>query len=245
MCFSEGASLGMGILGGFSSIVIYKYINFKAAFCIFYFALMQIIHYIGYQVIDDCNNKTNQLMSILNYYHICFQAPVWLIGWLGVFEKFKIVKPLHYKFMPILISMALITSILMVLRRFDFPINVPTDDKTIIEKSKVNDDINGALQGKLCSSTGKYHIKFRLPLRNEPSYYSPTVFAHFLFFFLPLLLFNNTTRIIAIFTWLSGILIPTLYLQIETSESSTVWCFLSIIQLIIMYGYLIFKTKLN
>tara|TARA_B100001093_G_C26834853_1_gene1017884 strand:- start:1810 stop:2547 length:738 start_codon:yes stop_codon:yes gene_type:complete len=243
MCFSEGASLGMAILGGLSSIAIYKYINFKAAFCIFYFTLMQIIHYIGYQVIDECNDKTNQLMSILNYYHICFQAPVWLIGWLGVFEKFKIIKPLYLKFMPILISMALITSILMGLRRFDWPGNIPNEHKTILEKSKVNDDINEALQGKLCSTTGKHHIKFRLPLRSEPSYYTPNLFGHFLFFFVPLLLFNNTTRIIAILTWLFGLLIPTVYLQIETSESSTVWCFLSIIQLTIMYGYLIFKSK--
>ena len=106
MCFSQNASLGMAILGAISTIPIYKYINFKAAFCIFYFTLMQIIHYIGYTVIDDCNNKTNQLMSILNFYHICFQGPI-IVG-----RCLKInVKTITFKIYANMISMALITSI--------------------------------------------------------------------------------------------------------------------------------------
>ncbi len=243
MCFSEKASLSMAILGGLSSIITFKYINIKAAACVFYFTLMQIIHYIGYLFIDDCNNKTNQLMSILNYYHICFQAPVWLIGWLGVFERYSIVKPLYLKFMPLLIGMALISSILMALRRFDFPVFVNNEKKNILKNSFVNDDIHGALQGKLCSRSGKKHIQFRLPLRTEPTYYTPNLFVHFMFFFIPLLFFNNTTRILSLFTWLSGVLIPTLYYKLETSEVATVWCFLSIVQLVIMYGYLILSSK--
>ena len=38
--------------------------------------------------------------------------------------------------------------------------------------------INGALQGKLCSKSGIKHIKFRLPLRSEPQYYTPNLFGH-------------------------------------------------------------------
>tara|TARA_Y100000389_G_scaffold118121_1_gene115266 strand:- start:138 stop:875 length:738 start_codon:yes stop_codon:yes gene_type:complete len=243
MCFSEKASLSMAIFGGLSSIITYKYINIKAAACIFYFTLMQIIHYIAYLVIDDCNNKTNQLMSILNYHHICFQAPIWLIGWLGIFEKYKVIKPLHLKFMPILIGMALITSILMALRRLNFPIIITNENKEITRKSKLNEDMNGALQGKLCSRSGKKHVQFRLPLRTEPEYYSPNLYGHFIFFFIPLLFFNNTTRLLSIFTWTFGLFIPSFYYNLESSEVATVWCFLSIVQLIIMYGYLIFNSK--
>jgi len=242
MCFSEKASLSMAILGGLSSIITFKYINIKAAMCVFYFTLMQIIHYIAYLVIDDCNNKTNQLMSILNYYHICFQAPVWLMGWVGIFEKYNIVKPIYLKFMPILIGMALITSFLMALRRFNFPL-VVRENKEITRKSQLNEDINGALQGKLCSRSGKKHVQFRLPLRTEPEYYSPNLYGHFVFFFIPLLFFNNKTRLFSLFTWLSGVMIPAYYFWIESTEVATVWCFLSIIQLIIMYGYLIFSSK--
>ena len=245
MCFSEKASLSMAIFGGLSSIVTYKYINIKAAMCIFYFTLMQIIHYIAYLVIDDCNNKTNQLMSILNYYHICFQAPVWLMGWLGIFEKYSIIKPLYLKFMPILIGMALITSILMAMRRFNFnPLNVRTNEnKEITRKHMVNDDMNGPLQGKLCSRSGKEHVQFRLPLRTEPTYYTPNIHGHFFFFFIPFLFFNNTTRLISLFTWVFGLLIPALYYNLESTEVATVWCFISIVQILIMYGYLIFSSK--
>ena len=248
MCFSQNASLGMAILGAISTIPIYKYINYKAAFCAFYFTLMQVIHYYGYTVIDDCNNETNKLMSILNFYHIAFQAPVFLFGWLGVFEKFNVVSPLHLKFMPIIIIMALITSVLIALRRFEwryFTIGEKNKNSStkIIEKSKLNDKTDGTLQGKLCSRSGKHHITFRLPLRNQPEYYTPNLYGHFLFFFIPLLLFNNTTRIISLFTFVFGIVIPTLYLQLESSEVATVWCFLSIIQIIIMYGYFILNKS--
>ena len=213
--------------------------------CIFYFTLMQIIHYIAYLVIDDCNNKTNQLMSILNYYHICFQGPAWLIGWLGIFEKYSIIKPLYLKFMPLLIGMALITSILMALRRLNFiPLGAQTNEnKEITRKHMVNEDINGSLQGKLCSRSGKEHIQFRVPLRTEPSYYTPNLYGHFFFFFIPFLFFNNTTRLLSLFTWVFGILIPTLYYNLESSEVATVWCFISIVQILMMYGYLIFSSK--
>jgi len=59
MCFTKNVSLFMALLGGVSSIVTLKYINIKAAFMIFFFTLMQIIHYFGYTVIDKCDNKLN------------------------------------------------------------------------------------------------------------------------------------------------------------------------------------------
>ena len=89
MCFSKNMSLFMAILGGVSIIVSYKYVNIKAASMIFYFALMQIIHYYGYTVIDKCDNKLNQTLSRLNYLHISFQGPIYLLGFGDYLKNLK------------------------------------------------------------------------------------------------------------------------------------------------------------
>lgn len=243
MCFSKKASFIMAICGAISTKIVYNNMNLNAAFCVFYFTLMQIIHYVGYTVIDDCKNKTNQNMSILNYYHICFQAPVWLLGWYGVFKQYNMITPTQLKFMPMLIGLSLVVSFFMTLQRFKWPI-LPGQKQT--PGSKVNDKKEGALKGKLCSYSGKHHIKFRLPLRTEPEYYSPGVSGHFIFFFLPLLFFNNTTRFIGLFTWVTGLLIPTIYYKLNSTEAATVWCYLSITQLAVMYFYIMNNyTKSN
>lgn len=229
----------MAVCGAISSVIIYKNMNSYSAFCVFYFTLMQIIHYFGYTVINNCKNKINQNMSILNYYHICFQAPVWLLGWYGVFKKYKIISNSQLEFMPMLIGMSLVVSFFMVLQRYDWPIGPKT------KNSSVNSEKEGALKGKLCSYSGKKHIKFRLPLRTEPKYYSPGVSGHFIFFFIPLLFFNNTTRFIALFTWVTGLVLPTLYYKLNETEAATVWCYLSITQLLVMYFYIMYKYSSN
>ena len=238
MCFSEKASLSMGIFGGLSSIVIYKYINIKAAMCIFYFTLMQIIHYLGYTVIDKCDNKLNQTLSDLNYIHICFQPPIYLLGLWGLFEKYKVITPIQLKSFYILIPMAIVTSILSFLQMYEFknPI-LNVTDKLITKTSSECD-----LCGEKCSFSGKQHIKFTLPLRKGPEYFTPGTYSHFLFFFIPLLFFNNTTRIISLFMFLSAF-IPHVIYKLEGAETATTWCGISVVQIILIYYFIYFYKK--
>ncbi len=238
MCFSKNISLFMTLLGGVSSIVTLKYINYKAAIMIFYFTLMQIIHYLGYTVIDKCDNKLNQTLSDLNYIHICFQPPIYLLGLWGLFEKYKVITPIQLKSFYILIPMAIVTSILSFLQMYEFknPI-LNVTDKLITKTSSECD-----LCGEKCSFSGKQHIKFTLPLRKGPEYFTPGTYSHFLFFFIPLLFFNNTTRIISLFMFLSAF-IPHVIYKLEGAETATTWCGISVVQIILIYYFIYFYKK--
>jgi hypothetical protein len=83
MCFSENISLLLGIFGFLSSFYFYK--NIYASIGIGYFALMEIIQYFQYKVINKCNNKYKFLTN-LGYIHICFQ-PLFFNLWLFAFTK--------------------------------------------------------------------------------------------------------------------------------------------------------------
>ena len=80
MCFSENISLAIGITGILSSFYFYKK-NIYASIGIGYFALMEILQFFQYKVIDQCSNKYNKFLTNLGYIHICFQpvfANIWL-----------------------------------------------------------------------------------------------------------------------------------------------------------------------
>ena len=59
MCFSENISLTIGVTGVLSSLFFYQK-NIYAAIGIGYFALMEILQYFQYKVIDKCKNKYNK-----------------------------------------------------------------------------------------------------------------------------------------------------------------------------------------
>ena len=64
MCFTENISLTIGIAGILASIYFYNK-NIYASIGIGYFALMEIIQYFQYKVINQCNNKYNKLLTML------------------------------------------------------------------------------------------------------------------------------------------------------------------------------------
>ena len=69
MCFSENISLTIGIVGILSSIYFYPK-NIYASLGIGYFALMEIIQFFQYKVIDQCNNIYNKLLTNIGYIHM-------------------------------------------------------------------------------------------------------------------------------------------------------------------------------
>lgn len=84
MCFSENMSLVIGLTGIAFSLYVYKHVY--ASIGIGYFALMEILQYFQYKVINQCNNKYNTFLTNLGYIHICFQ-PLFFNIWLFAFTK--------------------------------------------------------------------------------------------------------------------------------------------------------------
>ena len=58
MCFSKNLSLVVGMTGLLSSIYFYQK-NIYASVGIGYFALMEVLQFFQYDVINQCNNNYN------------------------------------------------------------------------------------------------------------------------------------------------------------------------------------------
>jgi len=58
------------------------------------------------------------------------------------------------------------------------------------------------------------------------------MFTHMLFLFGPFILFNNTTRLIGLFIFISS-LAPSYIFNINPAETSSLWCANSIVQMIV------------
>ena len=71
MCYSPQLSLLFGVIGLLSSFNLYNK-NIYASIGIGYFALMEILQYYQYKVIDQCDNNYNKFLKNIGYLHICF-----------------------------------------------------------------------------------------------------------------------------------------------------------------------------
>ena len=222
----------MSIVGIIATYVFYKMMNWQLAFCIFYFTLMEIIQAIGYLVIDDCNNIINKFMSYLNYIHISFQPAVFVFFYYSLMNFFKLPNITQSAF-KVINGIALICGLFFLSRLF--PI------------SKYNLQSNCALCGKKpCVKSGKHHLKIEMPLRKEPEYLTPSIFVHFLFFFLPPLFMGKCAIIIDLFIFI-GLLMINSFSNSTPEEISTTWCLFSIAQIIssIAIAYVFYKTNGN
>ena len=78
--FSLEMSQFMFVLGSITTIVAYKFINWRVAMLVGYFTITEAIHVVGYLTINKCDNIYNQIASYTNYAYVCFQPLFLLIG---------------------------------------------------------------------------------------------------------------------------------------------------------------------
>lgn len=237
MCWSKDVSLAMGVLGSAAGYYAYNHIDRLFGISIWYFTLMQIIHYVGYLYVDKCNNKINQGASYLNYIHICFQPFFFGLGMCGLLGKYKIITKAQITTYMTIIYFSLFASVSYLLRLVPFKFYNHVVHGGNLERT------GGVFSGKLCSIQGDKHVYFTLPLRNQPYYVTASVFFHFLFFFCPLFIFNNITRLISIFVMITAYT-PVFLYNVKMSEGASLWCNISILQLIIVGMIVAYKSRL-
>ena len=68
------------------------------------------------------------------------------------------------------------------------------------------------------------------------------MFSHMLFLFGPFLLFNNITRFVGLFIFITA-LAPSFILGIDPAETSSLWCANSIVQFIVSMLIIIYSKK--
>ena len=232
MCWSKNVSLAMAVIGSIFTYYSYTSIDKLWSFSIFYFTLMQLIHYIGYIYIDKCNNSINNLMSYLNYIHISFQPPVFILGFASLFYKLKVINNKDFNILKQFVYFAVLVSIFMLMRLF--PLRLANVDFNLKKTGCV-------WCGDLCTYKGKYHVNFSLPLRNKPIYLTPTFFTHFALFYLPfLLLMKSKVNLIMLLIFVTS-LIPAVLFHISPSETGTIWCGISILQFLVSFLFMAFS----
>jgi hypothetical protein len=211
MCFSENMSLAIGIFGGLSSVYFYNK-NIYASIGIGYFAIMEILQYFQYKVIDQCENKYNKLLTNIGYLHICFQSLFFNI-WLFAFIK----KP-----NVIFLYMSFFAGLLLASRLF-----FVTDDELC-------DTNNEPLCGKqTCSISGEKHIAWNVRLRAPGKYwFTPSIGLSFFMWTIPVLMTLELKPIIAMLLTLPYI---ASLLTNNIHERPAIWCFTGIGQMLLAH----------
>tara|TARA_B100001989_G_C24394457_1_gene390912 strand:+ start:127 stop:804 length:678 start_codon:yes stop_codon:yes gene_type:complete len=210
MCYSPQLSLLFGVIGLLSSFNLYNK-NIYASIGIGYFALMEILQYYQYKVIDQCDNNYNKFLTNIGYLHICFQ-PVFVNLWLFAFTEKH-----NFTF----IYMSLFAGVLLASRLF------------FVEDKELCDGNNEMLCGeKTCTFSGKRHLSWNLRLRAPgKNWWTPSMGLHFFMWTIPVLTMFELKPILAMLLigpYLAYFLIvrgddrkPG-----ETqSEAATIWCY--------------------
>lgn len=225
MCFSFQSSVIMSVIGLIASVILYRAYNFPIAFTVFYFTLMEIIQAIGYKVLDNCENKLNKAMAYLNYIHISFQPFIFTLFIFSILKFYNLTK---YSQITLVLYLSLVASIFLLSRLFG-------------PKETSGCDLCGP---KACVKSGNRHITIETPLRTKPEYMTPNIFVHFFFFFIPPLFLGPYGIGLAIFTFL-GFVVLTKSMKLANGEASTVWCFASVVQLILIIILAAFFSKIK
>jgi hypothetical protein len=209
MCFSQNMSLAIGITGLLTSLYFYNK-NIYASIGIGYLALMEIIQFFQYGVIDQCSNSYNKFLTILGYIHICFQ-PLFFNIWLFAFTK-------NPNF--VFLYLSFFAGLLLLSRLF------------FVEDNELCDTKSEPICGdRTCSFSGQRHIAWNVRLRAS-GWITPTIGLHFFMWVVPVLTTLQFKPIMAML--LTG---PYLGFLLSTNihERPAIWCYTGISQMLVTH----------
>jgi hypothetical protein len=210
MCFSDKISLTIGVSGILASLYFYNNKNYYASIGLGYFALMEILQFLQYKVINECDNFYNKLLTNIGYIHICFQ-PLFFNLWLFEFTN----KPNFT-----LIYMSFFAGLLLASRLF------------FVEDGELCDVKHEPLCGKVtCAFSGTHHIAWNLRLRSAGKYwFTPSIGLHFFMWVIPAISIFQIKPFMAML--LTG---PYLgyFLTNNIHEQPAIWCYTVIAQMIL------------
>jgi hypothetical protein len=210
MCFSENISLAIGVFGLLSSAFFYHK-NVYASIGIGYFALMEIIQFFQYKVINQCDKK-NKFLTTLGYLHICFQ-PLFFNLWIFAFMD----KP-QFTF----IYMSFFAGLLLASRL------ISVDDDELCDVG--NEPLCGQ---QTCAVSGERHIAWNIRLRTPGKYwFTPSIGLHFFMWVIPVVTMFQLKPFLALI--LTGPYFGFL-LTNNINEKPAIWCYTAIAQIFITY----------
>ena len=224
MCWSMGASVAMSAVGvAGTGYLIAR--GKPAAFWLpmGYFTAMEILQAVSYPVVDQCDLRSNQIVTLLGYVHIAFQPLFFNILCLHFLPRDyaeRIRVPVYT------VCVAAAAGSLAML--------IP------LESAGLCDDGRMMCAQRMCTYMGEWHLAWELPFNGWGNGFAD----HWLlwiaedgfiayqtaFFFMPLI--YGAWRL-AVYFYLTGPYLVT-YLTDNLDEQPAIWCLLSIAMLILL-----------
>eukprot|EP00823_Brevimastigomonas_motovehiculus_P007680 TRINITY_DN679_c0_g1_i1.p1 TRINITY_DN679_c0_g1~~TRINITY_DN679_c0_g1_i1.p1 ORF type:complete len:260 (-),score=45.12 TRINITY_DN679_c0_g1_i1:150-929(-) len=238
MCFNQPISFIFFAIGTAMAIMLAFKMPQKprVAISVFYFSFMEFIQFMQYFWVDKCTDTGNQFWTIIGFLHITFQ-PLFCNLLTSGFDKTEMEK---YK-SKIMISICLWCAAFLWLAFFLGPMFFPQSPEvqkcTAVSQDPLRSDT-------LCTKTGEVHIAWHIPM-TPASYWVPNLFLHFFCMFIPYFVEPFSKPQLAAVGIVSLIIGPGLavYLTKSKFEQASVWCYLSIFQIVLIMGRFIMPKK--
>ncbi|MCB1720213.1 MAG: hypothetical protein H6860_04500 [Rhodospirillales bacterium] len=217
MCWSGEASTVLATIGlGTTAWAAYKGESPRLWMALGYFSLMELLQAYTYSVINECSFASNQIATLLGYFHITFQP-----FFINALSMYFIPKEIKQKIEIPVYTLCFISAIIMLVQVYPFPGlgMCPSDYAYCAEK--------------LCSVSGNWHIAWEVPangMMNFLTAYSwmwfiPLYPTYFIVGFMLPLLYGSWR-----FTLYHFLIGPTLAFMLTDNldEVPAIWCLLSI-----------------
>tara|TARA_A100001388_G_C28640250_1_gene436716 strand:+ start:225 stop:779 length:555 start_codon:yes stop_codon:yes gene_type:complete len=169
---------------------------------------MEITQYLQYKVVDQCDNKINQYLTMFTWVLEWIQPLMWNIIYFYITKSNKEV----FKFC---IALSVMVFIAGMLRVFNF-----SDKKSVTHELQV--------KGRNCTISGDKHLAWN---NNAQTFYGlePNWFVYLMLWFIPILWVTPFKLGLQIFIFNVSLLLLTIFIigRIDDQLAST-WCLLSI-----------------
>lgn len=242
MCFNKElsllfsiTSLGVAIWsstgkGIWANMALWRRHRVQACFA--YFCLMELLQFIQYLVIDQCDNIINTISTALGYIHICWQ-PLFTNLIMSALDRRNLNKS-RDKIWIVIFKANILIGFFMAARIIIPAILSPETVQQYLRPCYHEMDGLCAEKSswKTCSTTGKYHIRWNFRML-QSSYLFPNIGMHFITMFV--LPFAMGMRFQSILLFASG---PGLaiFFPVDDGERSSIWCFFSVMEELITFG---------
>jgi hypothetical protein len=217
-------SLTFAMIGlAMSGYVYVRLKNTQLAMGVFYFFLMEFLQYFQYLTIDQCENPTNRILTLVGFLHICFQP-----YFTHLLNASVTSRPSDLERWLVVMRLCLIGGFMIAGRYF---LTQVTDwDRQHFDNDTLSTEwIRGE---DLCTFSGKFHLAWSVPMA-DPTYYVPGTQLHSFLMFVPFFVVKFRNFILGVFLWATGPYLAA-YVTDNLMEQASIWCFFSIAQIGVM-----------
>lgn len=221
------ASTGKGIWAN-----IEKWRLHRIEACFAYFCFMELLQFIQYFVIDQCDNLINTYSTALGYIHICWQ-PLFTNLIMSALDRRNLDKSRDHTW-AVIFKASFLIGIFMAARIIIPAIVSPETLQQYFEPCYREMDGLCAERSswKTCSTTGVYHIRWNFKMIRA-SYLFPNIGLHFITMFI--IPFAMGMHFESILLLISGPVLA-VFFPVDDGERSTIWCFFSVMEELITFG---------